>query len=278
MKEGMTDHQDRNGSDLLDQYLDGLVSGEQHRRFAQRLGEDAALQSAMGLQEQIDGVLRERFALPDADRALAAVNPAADDAGHDEPSPPPEAASAGSVMAKPLARKQIFVILSAAAAVVGAVLAWQFFNQPARPQRLVERTISSEYAHQVKRGFKAGWVCETDKQFASTYWARLGQGLLLRDLPPDIAALGLSYGHVLSTRTILLLATIDGRKVIVYVDRLKNAPPQPPAVDPGMYLHRREVNALLLYELSPLDRPSVIEYFFEPDMPDDWKQVPMYFY
>ncbi len=274
----MNDHHDHNGSELLDQYLDGLVSGEQRHRFSQRLGEDAALQSAVDLQAQIDGVLRVRFAPPDADRALAAVYPAADDAKHDEAYPPAEAASAGSVMAKPLSRRQILVILSAAAAVVGAVLAWQFFNQPARPQRLVERTISGEYAHQVKRGFKAGWVCETNKQFASTYWARLGQGLLLRDLPPDIAALGLSYGHVLSPRTIMLLATIDGRKVIVYADRLKNAPPQPPAVAPDMYLHRREVNGLLLYELSPLDRPSVIEYFYEPDMPDDWKQLPMYFY
>ena len=69
------------------------------------------------------------------------------------------------------------------------------------------------------------------------------------------------------------MARVHGQPVIVFVDRIRAEREQqqlPPNSE--LHLYRREVGKLVLYELSPLDRPYVLDSFYIPDKPASWYQ------
>jgi hypothetical protein len=54
----------------------------------------------------------------------------------------------------------------------------------------------------------------------------------------------------------------------VFVDRA-NADPHPPepAAKTGLHLFHKQLGSLVLYEISPLDRPTVMDYLELTDLP-----------
>ncbi len=129
------------------------------------------------------------------------------------------------------------------------------------------RSFEMVYRDEIGAGFQPRWVCETDEEFADTFGDRFGQKLLLAPLPDEIQAVGLSYAHTLTRRTIHLLAQVQGQPVLVFVDQPGRGGAAAMTQAGGLSLHHRRLGRLVLYELSPFDEPLLLGGFYDPDAP-----------
>ena len=162
--------------------------------------------------------------------------------------------------------------LAAAAAVLGGVVGIWLIAQNFRAGPSdgytppAWQSLETAYNDWVADGFEPMWVCADDREFVDTFRATYQQGLLLGPLPQGTTALGLAYCNSISSRTTCLLATVDGIPVAVFVDRVERDYPQPQP--DRLHLHRRQIDRLVLYELSPAEQPAVLPWFVNPDDPD----------
>ncbi len=161
--------------------------------------------------------------------------------------------------------RRLAVAAAVAAGVVGIWLVDQSLRQTGPPSYTPEpwRSLETAYNDWLADGFEAMWVCADDREFVDTFRSTYHQGLLLATLPQGTTALGLAYCNSISSRTTCLLATVDGTPVVVFVDRVEADHPQPQPE--GLFLHRRRIDKLVLYELSPLEQPAVLQWFSNPD-------------
>ena len=60
------------------------------------------------------------------------------------------------------------------------------------------------------------------------------------------------------------LARVDGQPVVVFVDRAERDPSTLQEPTEGLHLFRRPLGGLVLYELTPLEYPALLEQFFLP--------------
>ncbi len=163
--------------------------------------------------------------------------------------------------------RRLAVAAAVAACVAGVWLIGETLRQPgANPVRgyVPEpwRSLETAYNDWLADGFRPMWVCADDQEFIDTFRATYHQGLLLGALPQGTTALGLSYCNSISSRTTCLLATVNGTPVVVFIDRVEADHPQPQPE--GLFLHRRRIDRLVLYELSPMDTPAVCQWFVNP--------------
>jgi hypothetical protein len=135
----------------------------------------------------------------------------------------------------------------------------------------VPRTMDTIYQVEKSRGFKPMWVCRDDKEFATTFYKSLGSALTFRNPPANVDSLGLSYGNTvgLSPKCVYMLFKINGREVIVFIDKKSNDQ-KPTLTTPGLNLFRREAGEFVLYELTPLDKPQIYDKFEPFNMPKEW--------
>ena len=59
--------------------------------------------------------------------------------------------------------------------------------------------------------------------------------------------------------------------MLVFVERYDPGPVEPPSAGAGLHIHRRRVNQLMLYEVTASATPEVLDLFYEPDIPDEWR-------
>ncbi len=244
----------------LDRYLDGLLSGAELAAFQEQLSRDPQLAAQVEAQRRIDDSLRRVMVAPSA------------------PSLPAESYS---LRPSPWARLRSSPWIAIAAALIIGVSVWRvwdvYYGHPTQESMYIEggvpRTMDTIYQVEKSRGFKPMWKCETDKEFATTFWKNLGSALTFRNPPPNVASLGLSYGNTigLSPKTVYMLFKINGREVIVFIDKKSNDQ-MPKLTTPGLNLFRRETGEFVLYEMTPLDRPMVFDKFQPYDMPKEWMQ------
>ncbi len=171
----------------------------------------------------------------------------------------------------PLHRKRVFRRFAAAAAVLGGVVGIWLVGRTLAPAPggytpPAWQSLATAYHDWLAEGFEPMWVCADDLEFIDSFRTTYRQGLVLDELPRGTAALGLSYCNSISTRTTALLATVDDVPVVVFIDRIERDHPQPTPA--GLYLHRRQIDRLILYELSPREEPAVLPWFLNPDRPD----------
>jgi hypothetical protein len=77
---------------------------------------------------------------------------------------------------------------------------------------------------------------------------------------------GLTYVGGMSRYTTTMLARVDGKPVMVFVDRAdSDYRPAQPCGSCGLHLFSKQVGPLMLYELTPLDQPKVMEYLRLPE-------------
>ncbi len=164
--------------------------------------------------------------------------------------------------------------LAAAAAIAGGLIGgWLIVDASGRlgGRRGYEpppwRSFETVYRDEIAAGFQPRWVCETDEEFATTFGDRFGQRLLLAPLTDEIQAVGLSYAHTLTPRTIHLLARVQGQPVLVFVDQPGRGGAAAMTQAGGLSLHRRRLGRLVLYELSPFGEPLLLGRFYDPDAP-----------
>lgn len=269
---------------MADAYIDGVLSTDARREFQMKLKTDQKLRAEIDRRQKIDVAVKRLYAPPSADRVLQALaQHTSTDVGREAKSPVPgeekdHSSSAMHERGRWKWRRRSILAASLLIALLGVWLIWQELrpsSDPYGPQDF--RSVAKVYADEIRSGFKPLWICETDQEFAMTFWLQFRQGLLIKDIPGEIAAVGLSFCHNMTERTIYLLATADDQPVLVFVDKIENdlgLQAMTPPPDSGLNIFRSELGSLVTYELTPFDHPRVQDFFVVPEIPDQWKPGP----
>jgi hypothetical protein len=284
------------GDDALDLYADEQLHGEQRTAFESRLGREAALGEAYARQRAIDASLRRVFPPPAIDghadrvleRAMAQLPPAervAQHNGHAKSDPALDRAAATYVLPnspaststdkrrrrQPLLRGwlSIAAMITLLIGVPSALWLWRdTIRPPASPYAPTQAmALDDLYHQQVARGFKPDWVCKDQKEFASYFAGRLGQALMIHDAPAGAAMLGLSYTGGVTPSSMGMLGTADGKQVLIVVDQAANDSKVQMNRPGDLKLYRRQIGSLMLYEITPLDQPKLLDMFYQPESP-----------
>ena len=133
--------------------------------------------------------------------------------------------------------------LTTAATIVWSMFAWHFWPIMESSRYYSNLPLKTIYQNCVADGFHPKWVCEDKHEFAATFFARQGQGLLLADLPVGTKMEGLTYRGGLSRYTTTMLARVNGLPVMIFVDRVKaDTHPALPSSDSKLHLFRKELD------------------------------------
>jgi hypothetical protein len=271
-------------AESLDLYVDEQLHGEQRAAFEQQLGRESTLNAAYHRQRAIDSSLRRMFPAPAIDghadriveRAIAQLPPAEHN-GH----PALERAASVTLVGKskpaPARRRQPFMrgwlaiaaMITLFIGVPSAFWLWHDTIFPPRSPYAVGRAepLDVLYREQVTKGFKPDWVCNDQREFASYFAGRLGQPLMIHDAPAGAAMLGLSYTGGVTPSSMGMLGTANGKSVLVVVDQVSNDAKAQMKQPGDLKLFKRKIGSLMLYEITPLEEPKLLEMFYQPEMP-----------
>ena len=250
----------------LDAYLDGLMTAAQREAFERELADDELLRRECELQRRIDASLGRSFVAPAPPMHLlegVASSVTSDETINELPSDRQDRDATKDKLKK---RKTMLAVLAASIIwmVLGVKLYQDFFGEDPN-DRYRQLALAEIYQASVESGFKPKWVCEDDKEFAGTFEERQGLPLLIK---PDAQHLmvGLSYLEGLTAKTTTMLARYDDQPILVFVDRLdRDTRPKSPSAWSGLKLFRQELGELVLYEVTPLSEPQVMQHFYIPD-------------
>lgn len=240
----------------LDAYLDGLTEGAERESFEREIGGDPELRAQVDAQSAIDASLKRVFAPP------APVVPPLDGTVSAPPRKHWTARPMPASIAMPLAAAAVLII---------SVSSWQWwhYKPPIQPRQSFG-SIGEVYRTTLARGFNAQYFCETDRQFATTFNYWLDQPLL-PNRPDHVDWVGISRSRVRSEQTAYILLKVDGREVMVFVERYDPDAAPPPAPGAGLHIHLKRINQLMLYEVTASETPQVLDLFYEPDIPKEWE-------
>lgn len=220
----------------LERYLDGLMQPGERAQFERELAESASLREQVELQGRIDAGLR-RLMEPGA--ALEASE---------------EVVVVGRLW------RPAWVAAAAVIAVVAAAGWWLMTRPPSGPDPL-----EAEYRQIVAAGFEPHVVCTTDEQFRDWVYNKFGEPLQPRPDRGGVQYVGWNSSRVLSSYSGLLLARAEGAESVVLIDRTISEDKRlPRPADPGLHQYRRVVGGLVLYEITPLDHPAVLDSLMRP--------------
>lgn len=220
--------------DQLDLFLDGLLPEAERAAFVLKLENSPELRAAVEAQRRIDDSLRRQFGPPSFGRAAAETAPLA--------------------IIRPVAVRR-WKLWAAAAAVVLATSA---------VVSLIPRTTPLEelYRRQVALGFSPDVTCTSIPAFGQWLEENYGSRIAPDQERPNIEYAGWSYSRTISGYTGLLLAKVEGRQVLVVLDKEAEVAAHPPRPEAGkdLKVFRRDLGGLVFYEITPLDRSVIIDH------------------
>jgi hypothetical protein len=256
----MTDFQPPNRDELLEAYLDGLLNDADRAAFEASLRDDPVRQRQVELQMEIDGALDRLFTVETPSHAqLAAALASALASATPAPSPAPVSLPPRPTAVSRGARTYWAGAAAVAAALVISTMAALLWSQPkSSGPAFAAEPLAAIYEDAVDCGFEPTYECREADRFAATFQQRQGIPLQLAAMPTGMRMLGLSYVHGLSRKTTAMLCYVDGKPVVVFVDRVENDRPviaETPA--DGLNIFRDERDGLVFYEVTPFDKPRV---------------------
>lgn len=267
----MTDVAPNEHESMLEAYLDGLLDAKERTTFEQLVSKHAELRRAVEQQQRVNECLARLFNPPQNLEGsqvpgLAAATETVRRNG--------QADQRASADAQPADARRKWLAVAAVLAIstVAAWNVWRFID--AQPERVVvtyasteHRSMADWYETEVEKGFEADWLCETDQEFRDTFAKQLGQPLLLAraELPRGVSWVGLSYRNSVSRNTVCLLARSFETPIIVFIDRAKRITDGFEPSGGDLKVYRRELGPLVLFEVSPLPEPRVLDQFYLPD-------------
>lgn len=247
-----------NHDDLIEKHLDGTLSAPEREAFEELLSSSPQMRADLELQHHIDDALKRRFAPEEAgEQVLNGVMK--------------ESAAQNAPRQRSHSSGWRTWLAVAAAILVGVpigVLTLDALRRNAnRPSStLTERRgldPSRLYSRLVDAGYTVDWVCETDEQFIEATTDKLDQPMYLASSPRvDVIGWKYVYRRLISFNTQILLTRVDGKPVVVLLDRVeKDKGKMQPPEDSKLRVHNATIGDVILYEISPFEEPMVIELF-----------------
>lgn len=234
------------GRDRLNAYLDGTLDPAAKAEFERALQSDLSLRAEVDLQREIDASLGRLFAYEAPAAAPATLK-------YEPPAPSKRAWVA-----------RIAWLASAAAVALGVFSYVQFGS----PSGDTHPAPAAFYATVVDGGWKPSWACENEEQFAravANQFQLTSASLVVPFDTPGVQLVGWCYansfraGTPLSERSLMLLTNVDGKRVLVVMDRIEKDRALKIERGKGLSMFRREIGGLVLYEVTPLDAPRVLD-------------------
>ncbi|MCC7290660.1 MAG: hypothetical protein IT449_01210 [Phycisphaerales bacterium] len=276
----------REDEQLIDLFLDGRLDAQQREQMRRRIEQDDALRAELLLQERLDGAVRRVFA-PPAEHPSQWTGGQAGAAGRS--SATAHAVLAGEAGATGLGasfpRRARWVLrpaaLLAACLLLGLsvgvyYLGPRLFTRGGHAEARLPQSFAEVREELIAGGFEPDWRCEIGPKFAMYVYHRLGQTLLPASIPPRFEIMGWAYRNCLSPETMVLLTRIEDEPVLVFIDRKDSDQPQAIPAGSGLFIHKTELNELVLYELSENPQPRMLGLFFEPPLQEGWLDISIY--
>ena len=251
--------------DSVDRFLDHLMPPAERVGFERRLAAEPGLMAEAQRQREVDAALRGYAQAPSPSVVLEAIRRHIE-ASHRTPGAEAQAAPTPRLRSIPAWRR----LAVAAVLVLGVVGAWQIYHAFTAARGTYDpgphRTLLQAYQATVDNGFHSNWTCRDDAEFALTFFDQFGQMLSMNPpLPAQTLALGLEYFDILSHKTIGMLARVNEQPVMIFIDRLENDDQSAvQSVEAGKHIFRRELGDLVLYEVTPLDHPGLVNHLRQP--------------
>ncbi|MEM7317204.1 MAG: hypothetical protein AAF497_29065 [Planctomycetota bacterium] len=257
----MNEH-DPQFAELFEAYLDNQLDAEQRATVETIINSSDYWKNQLELQRQIDQFAQRAYEMPaeldivpDELKSVDGSAAPAKDASHSD--------AIKSELAQPRSRRSFVAILAIAAGLLWALVAITWPNSDPNQVAFKPQPLTDVYQTCVSEGFQPYWLCDNDFVFATTFNRRQGVPLRLANLPEGQEMVGLSYLAGISRRSTSMLAKIDGRPVLVFVDQQKKDwhPETGYFSESGLNVFRRQKLGLVFYEVTPFDQPRLIEYF-----------------
>lgn len=257
MNENIPINGDGFAADQLDRFIDGLMSDTEAEEFLATYENPNLAIAERELQSKIDNSLRRSFGFDDVEKE-ALVRGAKREIFTSQPVRKP---LLDSLQESPRFK------LAIAASLLFAIgmSAWLMggFGRTVSPH-FESRSLAMIYGETTERGFRPYYNCEDDQRFADTFEFRQGTPLALAELPQGSRMLGLSYPGGISRDTTAMLAEVDGKKVMVFVDKAANSDELSVATaneDSKLNVFVVERDGLIFCEVTPLEAAELIQYF-----------------
>lgn len=240
------------GRDELDLYIDGLLDAEQSAAFERRLFTDPELAAELARQRSLDGRLVAAFPVPEDPAAIA------------------QQALAGPPTRHAGGRMLTFTRVAVAASVLVALGLWGpgFFDQKdSDAVDTQELTLGGTscmsygglYAELVEESRQLLGACNVPHDFELHFQDTYGQELFV-----DATGAMSLEGPFTSQRwpsTTILSSPQQPEPILILVDAVTHDPKPVLEADSPAHLFRRELGSLVLYELSPWDKPQMLDLF-----------------
>jgi hypothetical protein len=215
----------------IDTYLDGLLSPEDQTRAERALRENPRARAAVDMQRRIDESLVRMF------------------------QPPAEAAPLRMPAARRFPARTVFWAAAAAIVLAGVGV----FTLLQRTGGTGPSPLAPLYRSTIAAGFVPQEICTSSDKFADWCEYAYGQYLYPPEKHDGIEFVGWNYANVVTMKSGVLLARVQGREVLVVIDRkYRDEHPIKDSGDPTLHSFRKEVGKVVLYEVTPLDKPSII--------------------
>jgi hypothetical protein len=236
----------------LDAYLDGTLSPEHTAEFERAIAADAGLARQVDAARRVDAELRQMFAPPTvgAGMGLAGIG----DGRRDEQTVGSIRHEPAGVLRPARSRGRLVGLAAAGLLLVAAALVVRFVTAESDQGFLV-----MEFDRQVQGGFKPAIVCTTNEAFAEWTRVAFGQPLEPLRLASNVELLGWSKSNLVPGYSGLLLARVDGKGVMVVMDRPAEFGSGGDGRLGKLRTFERHVGGVRMIEVTPLDRPMLVD-------------------
>lgn len=231
---------------IVDAYIDGRMTVTERAAFEARLTREPALRAEVDAHRRLEAMLREEYAERPTSGLAGASTERAD------------ASDTGRIVGRPVVTRTGRWWIGLAAAVMLLVAGWQWGLPLVTRQSGPEARLVAEYAAQVSAGFVPREVCTTSEAFVAWTVKAYGIGISPAALPANVQLLGWTRRDTLSSYTGVLLARVDGREVVVFMDPSDAVVRDGAWSGKGLRVFSQRVGALTLYEVTPDERPAVL--------------------
>lgn len=235
--------------DAIDRYLDDAMPVAERVEFEKQIAESESIRSQIELQRRVDASLNAGFGAPPIAALLTR-----------------EEAQAFAPKSRKTGWSREYKMFGALAALLAIAVSIQAYlwlssagNAPERP------TLAETYFKLVDHKFQPTVECTTRDKFAEWMQARYGVALAPKEERADVKLLGWSYSRAISNYTGLLLATVEGKPVVVAFDTLDRQSEwgypcrRQPNDKGGLNFFSAQIDGIAVYEITPLDQPRIID-------------------